>query len=213
MKLKKLRENEKKKKELIRLERIKKLEVARSKRKKRVDFKENNDSSSEPENSKKKKNLNKIKKQDVAAITLNKQIKKLKKPILKKSNNQIDDNLHKRKKKINKSKFLIEKIKSKEFIEDEEDTSQDSIEMKPIVPVVDEAIKESTQLLTRVCLICKSKIHQDLLSDHCGEHYYDSAKCVQCDKVSSNPSNYVTHILSHLGKTKKLIIFSYRVYV
>lgn len=52
--------------------------------------------------------------------------------------------------------------------------------------------------LERMCLVCRSRMHQDKLNDHCSRHYYESSKCSDCDKVSSNPSNYVTHLLSHL---------------
>jgi hypothetical protein len=53
-------------------------------------------------------------------------------------------------------------------------------------------------LLKRQCIICKAKVHQDSLNDHCSEHFSESAKCSSCDKISTNPSNFVTHILSHL---------------
>jgi len=59
---------------------------------------------------------------------------------------------------------------------------------------------EDVSTLFRKCLVCKAKVHQDFLADHCGDHYYESPKCKRCDKISSNPSNYVTHILSHLSK-------------
>ena len=53
-------------------------------------------------------------------------------------------------------------------------------------------------LLKRQCIICKAKVHQDSLNDHCSEHFSESPKCSSCDKISTNPSNFVTHILSHL---------------
>jgi hypothetical protein len=53
-------------------------------------------------------------------------------------------------------------------------------------------------MLKRKCLICKRKVHQDYLNDHLIEHFNESSKCVECEKVSTNPSNFVTHILSHL---------------
>ena len=56
------------------------------------------------------------------------------------------------------------------------------------------------RLLKRQCFVCKLKMHQDLLNDHYVGHFVESPKCSACDKHSTNPSNYVTHILSHLRK-------------
>lgn len=62
------------------------------------------------------------------------------------------------------------------------------------------SVNSSSAYMKRQCLVCKRKMHQDRLNDHCSKHYYESAKCSDCDKVSTNPSNYVTHLLSHLRK-------------
>ena len=59
--------------------------------------------------------------------------------------------------------------------------------------------KRSTkQILTRECLICNSNLHQDELVDHYTKHFSQSPKCCECKKISSNPANFITHILSHL---------------
>ena len=50
----------------------------------------------------------------------------------------------------------------------------------------------------RECIVCKRKVHQDTLNEHYIDHFEMSPKCVTCDKVSKNPTNYVTHLLSHL---------------
>ena len=60
--------------------------------------------------------------------------------------------------------------------------------------------KRLLKLVERKCFICKQAIHQDKINEHCSKHYYESAKCARCDKVSTNPSNFVTHALSHLRK-------------
>ncbi len=65
-------------------------------------------------------------------------------------------------------------------------------------PIQATGAKSNSQVLKRQCLVCKKRVHQDLLSDHCGQHYFESPKCSECDKVSTNSTNYVTHILSHL---------------
>jgi len=77
--------------------------------------------------------------------------------------------------------------------EEEEDTEQ--------IDLYDESTSSDTQInLRRQCLVCKRHMHQDKLNDHCVRHYYESAKCSDCDKVSTNSSNFVTHLLSHLRK-------------
>jgi len=64
-----------------------------------------------------------------------------------------------------------------------------------------EAKNSDTQtFLKRQCLVCKRQMHQNKLYDHCLRHYNESPKCSSCDKVSTNSSNYVTHLLSHLRK-------------
>ena len=60
--------------------------------------------------------------------------------------------------------------------------------------------KRLLKLVERKCFICKHLIHQDNINEHCSKHYYESSKCARCDKVSTNPSNFVTHALSHLRK-------------
>ncbi|RNA19682.1 ras-responsive element-binding 1-like [Brachionus plicatilis] len=50
----------------------------------------------------------------------------------------------------------------------------------------------------RTCLICKLEMNQDVLNEHVMKHFYETAKCCSCTKVSSNPANFVVHILTHL---------------
>ena len=283
LKLKKIRENEKKKRELIRLERAKKLELARSKRKKsglkNEIIKKNklkNETILQEEVYKlldkpiKKKRIRRTKQQlmlekegsinlhnnrttslsqkmTTNTISLeNKKSTTSNKFVYNHSVNKIDENLQKRK-KIYKTKQSLIRIKSKEFIEDEETSNNDSDEsesdgsdekntsqsleskIKKISSknnneeytdqeqeedendlnkdndVEDEVGDEESNddnktSLIRECFVCNAKIHQNRLSEHCSEHYYESTKCNKCDKVSTNPSNFVTHILSHLGK-------------
>ena len=75
--------------------------------------------------------------------------------------------------------------------EDEDDGSN----LEPLV-------NNPNAFLKRQCFVCKRKMHQDRLNDHCIKHYHESARCNDCDKFSTNPSNYVTHLLSHLRKCK-----------
>lgn len=82
--------------------------------------------------------------------------------------------------------------------EDDESSALDANEESSQEPT---SVNNSSAFMKRQCLVCKRKMHQDRLNDHCSKHYYESAKCSDCDKVSTNPSNYVTHLLSHLRKS------------
>ena len=123
---------------------------------------------------------------------------------------QISLYIQRRKKKVYRSKFYFGRVKSKEFVEEEREdvnethnsnsksitTSSATVKSEPIK--ISDVL--STSDLSRECLVCKARVHQDVLAEHCQGHFHESAQCVLCEKVSSNPSNFVTHILTHLGK-------------
>lgn len=257
-KMKKIRENEQKKKAIKRLERIKKLERDRAIKKQQKEAREKkklkgkkslNNSVHEDSNEIKKKRYRRTKLEllrENQLIKFNSEIDKSgtkpSKLSLKqmkslqnedstdsakflgrnklKSVKKIDADLKKRKTKVNqdvkpvpgkrgrkKKQVPIEKAESNP--EDSELIFEPSTnnylgnefesESEPGEDEESES-KHTNQNISfkRQCLVCKRKMHQDKLNDHCSNHYYESAKCSDCDKVSTNPSNYVTHLLSHL---------------
>lgn len=59
----------------------------------------------------------------------------------------------------------------------------------------------SVSIMQRTCLVCNCTLHQDELIEHCSSHFKESSRCPQCDKNSTNYSNFLTHLLSHLRKS------------
>lgn len=85
-------------------------------------------------------------------------------------------------------------------------TSPKEIEQeKNLEPEKTEPITEHDPI--RTCLICKLEMNQDVLNEHVMKHFYESAKCCSCTKVSSNPANFVVHILTHLRKQNYFSFF------
>ena len=78
------------------------------------------------------------------------------------------------------------------------------------------AIKMSTSknpkiLLKRQCIVCKQKLHQDLLAQHYSLHFGEAhGKCAVCGKANPSHSAYLAHVLSHLRESS-LFVFKIRV--
>lgn len=102
----------------------------------------------------------------------------------------------------NKIDFLRAKKLSKNGKKTEKNDEQEQNEK--VVGQSQSQETESGHDPTRTCLICQLEMNQDVLNEHVMKHFYDSAKCCSCAKVSSNPANFVVHILTHL---RRQIIF------
>ena len=107
----------------------------------------------------------------------------------------LDTSIAKRK---SKRSMNASEIESNENLEDQDMNKAIPVSVQKIGAPMPVTNQNSKYLLKRQCVICKAKVHQDSLNDHCSQHFSESPKCNSCDKISTNPSNFVTHILSHL---------------
>lgn len=108
----------------------------------------------------------------------------------------------------NKIDFLRAKKLSKKCKQSEEEAEQDQNEAVDSQSQSKSLQNESDHDPTRTCLICEQQMNQDVLNEHVMKHFYESAKCCSCSKVSSNPANFVVHILTHLRKQTKFFFYS-----